>query len=96
MSQQVATEVPTAVLPESDPLPGYLTREALARKLGLSTRTLDRMHSERSGPPRIAPARPGAVRSKLILYKLEDVTALLDSAAIRPCRTRASRRGVSR
>jgi hypothetical protein len=69
---------------ETDLLGGYVSREQLARKLGLSVRTLDRLHVTRTGPPRISP--PGR-RSKLILYKLSEVERWLDSLQTRPCRT---------
>ena len=79
----------------NDFLSGYLSRELLAKKLGISVRSLDRMHAQRTGPPRISPARPGC-RSKLILYKLSAVEAWLDSLAVGPARqsrVRTSRRG---
>jgi hypothetical protein len=88
-----ATEVPSAVLAENNPLfAGYITREKLAVQLGCSIRTLDRLHAERSGPPRISPVRPGASHSRLILYKVSEVTKWLDSLQTKPCRTRTSRR----
>ncbi len=34
------------------PIDEYITREDLVRQLGKSTRTLDRWHVERKGPPR--------------------------------------------
>ena len=53
-------------------LDGYLRREELAQLLGVSARTVDRWHSLRSGPPRIAIGR-------LILYNLESVRAWLQA-----------------
>jgi hypothetical protein len=96
MSAQVAAK-PQSQSPnsETDLLSGYISREALAAKLGVSVRTLDRLHASRSGPPRISPVRPGAARSRIILYKLADVTRWLDGQAVRPCRVRTSRRVVS-
>jgi hypothetical protein len=86
-----------AVVSETDVLPGYVNREALARKLGISVRTLDRMHEQRTGPPRISPARPGTIRSRLILYKLSSVEEWLDSLAVGPVRQcRTTRRRSAR
>jgi transcriptional regulator with XRE-family HTH domain len=84
----------TAPVSETDLLPGYISREALARKLGISVRTLDRWHTQRSGPPRISPIRPGASRSGLILYKVSEVERWLDSLATTP--VRPSRRRLGR
>jgi len=84
-----------ATAPETDVLVGYVSRSVLARKLGISVRTLDRMHAQRNGPPRISPVRPGATRSRLILYKIEDVQRWLDSLAVGPVRRCTSRRGRS-
>lgn len=47
-------------------LAGYVPREELARQLGCSTRTLDRWHNQRTGPPR-------TVVGRLVLYRIEAV-----------------------
>lgn len=51
-------------------LEGYLRRRELAQQLGVSPRTIDRWHSLRNGPPRIAIGRT-------ILYNLNSVRGWL-------------------
>ena len=51
----------------------YLTKDEAAAELGVSTRTLDRWHAERVGPPRTTFGRK-------VLYKQ---TSLIDWAARR-------------
>ena len=55
----------------TSPLSEYLTRDELARELRRSTRTLDRWHTMRVGPPR---TRAG----KLILYRKSHVVRWLE------------------
>jgi hypothetical protein len=77
----------------SEPLAGYWTKPEVAAKLRTTTRTLDRWHVERIGPPRIS---VGNRRSRTILYKISELLAWLDAQQqrpVRPCRTRTSRRG---
>ena len=63
----------------TSPLNEFLTKEQLARELGRSTRTLDRWHVQRIGPPRTK------VRgSKLILFKKSTVSEWLESQAEEP------------
>ena len=63
----------------TSPLNEFLTKEQLARELGRSTRTLDRWHVQRIGPPRTK------VRgSKLILFKKNTVSEWLESQAEEP------------
>ena len=57
----------------TSPLNEFLTKEQLARDLNRSTRTLDRWHVQRIGPPRTK-----VRRSKLILYKKSTVAAWLE------------------
>ena len=57
----------------TSPLSEFLTKEQLARDLNRSTRTLDRWHVQRIGPPRTK-----VRRSKLILYKKSTVAAWLE------------------
>jgi hypothetical protein len=73
-------------------LPGYWSRAELAARLQKSERTLDRMHLQRTGPPRIA-LGSGSMRKTVVLYKIEAVEAWLDSLAVGPGRAcRVSRR----
>jgi hypothetical protein len=95
MSQAVARTpdnqtTPLAVHPSA--MPGYWTPRELAEKLHTSERTLQRWHERRTGPPRIAVGGPAGIRSRVILYKISAVEAWLDSLAVKPCRTRTSRR----
>ena len=53
----------------------YITPEALAAELQISTRTLDRWHSMREGPPRTK-------LGKRILYRRESFSAWLLSQEI--------------
>jgi len=53
------------------PLNDYLTKDELARELRRSTRTLDRWHTRRVGPPRTR-------AQKLILYKKSSVAKWLE------------------
>ena len=53
------------------PLNDYLTKDELARELRRSTRTLDRWHTRRVGPPRTR-------AQKLILYKKGSSGFLVD------------------
>ncbi len=53
------------------PLNDYLTKDELARELRRSTRTLDRWHTRRVGPPRTR-------AQKLILYKKSHVAKWLE------------------
>ncbi len=79
---------------QSEGLPGYWTKEELARFLNKSTRTLDRMHQERCGPPRIS-VGAGSSRSSVTLYKIDAVLAWLDSLQVGPVRQcRTSRRSA--
>ena len=57
----------------NSPLNEYLTKDELARELRRSTRTIDRWHVQRIGPPRTK-----VRRSKLILYKKSTVAAWLE------------------
>ena len=57
----------------TSPLSEFLTKEQLAWDLNRSTRTLDRWHVQRIGPPRTK-----VRRSKLILYKKSTVAAWLE------------------
>ena len=50
----------------------YYTKEELARELGRSTRTIDRWHTRRVGPPR------HKVAGKLVLFKKNSVAEWLD------------------
>ena len=50
----------------------YMTREALAKDLGVSVRTIDRWHILRVGPPRTQ-------LQKVILYRRESVLGWLRS-----------------
>jgi len=52
----------------------YYTREDLARELNRSTRTLDRWHVQRIGPPRTK-----LRRSKLIFYKKSAVSDWMEA-----------------
>ena len=68
-----APEAVSSLLPHEGSRPAnqillgeYLRREELAEQLGVSTRTIDRWHSLRNGPPRIAIGRT-------ILYNLDSV-----------------------
>lgn len=82
--------------PSSDPdsgstqllLEGYLRRDDLAQQLGVSARTLDRWHTLRYGPPRVAIGRT-------ILYNLDSVRDWLRSheytEGTRPQRRRSRR-----
>ena len=54
----------------NSPLNEYLTKDELARELRRSTRTLDRWHTRRVGPPRTRV-------QKLILYKKSSVSSWL-------------------
>lgn len=67
----------------SEALPGYWTKPEVAAKLRTTTRTLDRWHAERIGPPRIS---VGNRRSRTILYKIEELIAWLDAQQQRPVR----------
>ncbi len=53
-------------------LEGYLRPPQLAERLGVSLRTLNRWHAERTGPPRIT-------RGRLVLYRLEALHQWLES-----------------
>jgi len=55
----------------------YYTRQQLAEELGASVRTLDRWHTHRQGPPRIAVG-------KLVLYRREAVREWLRSHEVQP------------
>lgn len=66
MDNQIST--PTSSLLQYD----YLERAELARGLGKSTRTLDRWHSLRIGPPRV-------VIGRMILYRWQSVLEWLAS-----------------
>jgi hypothetical protein len=55
-------------------LEGFLTKEQLAQQLGRSTRTIDRWHVLRIGPPRVAVGN-------LVLYSRDGVTRWLEQAA---------------
>jgi predicted DNA-binding transcriptional regulator AlpA len=66
MDNQIST--PTSSLLQHD----YLERAELARGLGKSTRTLDRWHTLRIGPPRV-------VIGRTILYRRQSVLEWLAS-----------------
>lgn len=68
VSSLIGTEGPPQ--PKQIALEGYLGRNELARLLGVSARTIDRWHSLRNGPPRIAIGRT-------ILYNLDSVRTWL-------------------
>ena len=53
----------------------YYTKDELARELGRSTRTIDRWHTRRVGPPR------HKVAGKLVLYRKNLVADWLDKQA---------------
>ena len=88
-NQQIATPVS-----DTNPLDGYLNPQELAAKLRTSTRTLDRWYVARVGPPRISVAGATGKRSRTILYKLTDVTAWLDSLAVKPVGRARGRRAA--
>jgi hypothetical protein len=94
INDQIATLVryPNPLDPSNvsrpSPLDEYLTSKELAAKLRASTRTLDRWHAARTGPPRISVSTASGKRSRTIFYKESDVAAWLDSLATKPCRTR--------
>ena len=58
----------------TSPLSEFLTKDQLARELNRSTRTLDRWHVQRIGPPRTK-----VRRSKLILYRKSTVAEWLEA-----------------
>ena len=58
----------------NSPLNEFLTKEQLARELNRSTRTLDRWHVQRIGPPRTK-----VRRSKLILYSKKSLAIWLET-----------------
>ena len=65
------TEIPSAPLPESTSLfAGYITREKLAQQLGVSVRTLDRMHYGHCSTRRLVFAS-GFARPKIYLHASE-------------------------
>lgn len=78
------------------PLPGYITRECLARRLGKSVRTLDRLHNAGRGPARIQIGAGSGERSAITLYKLSELERWLDSFAVHPTRSAARRRRSAR
>ena len=55
-------------------LEGFITKEELAAQLGRSTRTIDRWHSRRIGPPRVT-------IGNLVLFEREGVMQWLKQAA---------------
>jgi hypothetical protein len=71
----------------TDVLDGYLEKKLLAAQLGRSPRTLDRWHTRRVGPPRVALGRR-------ILYRVDSVRAWLQGCEQRQGRKRIARRRV--
>lgn len=67
--KETATNVKSSILDE------YISPEHLAAELHISTRTLDRWHALREGPPRTK-------LGKRILYRRESVAAWLRSREI--------------
>jgi len=65
-------------------IPGFLSREELSRRLRLSVRTLDRLNTARTGPPRIEITSGTGRRHGLVAYKLEHVAAWLSARAVTP------------
>jgi hypothetical protein len=65
-------------------LVGFLTPRQLASQLGVSERTLARMHASRRGPPRCA-------LGKLILYREQTVREWLASLESEPVRRHGRR-----
>lgn len=65
----------------------YFTKPGLARFLHRGKRTIDRMHSERTGPPR-------TVIGRTILYRKAAVLDWLKSKEQHQPRARASRRAA--
>jgi predicted DNA-binding transcriptional regulator AlpA len=63
---------PAPALEGSIVLEGYLRRKELAKELGCSARTIDRMHALRQGPPRVHVGRT-------ILYNIQSVRDWLRS-----------------
>ncbi len=57
---------------EDTRLEGYLRPPQLAGRLGVSLRTLNRWHAERTGPPRIT-------KGRLVLYRLEALHRWLEA-----------------
>ena len=63
------------VLEGAQPTPildGYISRESLAEQLNISTRTLDRWHGHRMGPPR-------CLIGRRVFYKVDSVRDWLAS-----------------
>lgn len=60
---------------------GLVTKAQLARSLGISTRTLDRLHVNRKGPPRVRVGRK-------VLYRRESVLTWLAGCEKRQTRAR--------
>jgi predicted DNA-binding transcriptional regulator AlpA len=87
----MAMEQPIAVQNASLLQEDYLERAELARQLGKSTRTLDRWHTLRIGPPRV-------VIGRMILYRRHSVLEWLASReepiAAQRARMRPRRRDV--
>lgn len=63
---------PSALSPNPVILDGFLRKEELAQRLGVSARTIDRWHTLRCGPPRVSIGRT-------ILYNLDSVRRWLQS-----------------
>lgn len=64
-------------------LQGYLTRDDLAKQMGVHPRTLERWHRERQGPPCVMIGR-------FRLYRVAAVREWLESREQGPTRSRAA------
>jgi hypothetical protein len=87
----LSPQIPDTLRAKYSLMPGYWTRLELAEKLQVTTRTLDRWHTARTGPPRISVGNADGTRSRSIFYKIVEVERWLDGLQSKTCRTRSRR-----